>query len=641
MFPTPCNDPTSLQLLAAYRGIVVGVQRDSAAAQCIELLGGGLSKDQLRWIYSTFTFRQLVAYEWDASSVPFSDDDDSTHLWSELHENCTNTEILVAYEEAGAGYVDAMDYLYDHIVKSPGETARKSPLANLTSREALSDYMQGSDNGGAIAIFHLHDTLSKEFQDRGLLNIGIMNKDGNVIKPSSKTFDSETYPLLKKVTIGLVREAAALNATRPFLEFGYSAEGTQILKGLGYWPIEEWKKHSVYTRLGSHLGLSVKDIQPYCNEANLEIAGGNTVLPVVRAWKDMYTVGCPTDISLEGGRASDGARRVCSRPDVRDAVDVGMMSRDFNYEKEAVPRAGTPFVYDCLGDNSISAVQIDVGLDGIAVILTNGSVGEQCVRLLGGLTMDQLRWIYSNYSDSELENSGWDPSSLANSDFDSNTHLWSELDERCAAEEIELVGDKRGEGTFTGFWKAVLTDHDNGEVIPDNRPSPYIEAFGADTLQYLLTGRPNAIAFGGYHFYVATQDVFWAAPLALEPAGPFVAPTEGTIGDRTYPLSRGMFIVIRNTDHVLKNVLPFIQFGFDHPELIRTTGYAPLADDRAKEMILRLSQGAYTVKDTEQDSDGQGMMSVGMIVGIVVASLVGAVLVIVTARYILGRVYSI
>ena len=238
---------------------MVGVKRDSAAAQCIELLGGGLSKDQLRWIYSAFSFRQLIAYEWDPSSVPFSDDDDSTHLWSELHENCTNTEILVAFEEAGAGYVDAMDYLYDHIIKSPGETARTSQLSNLTSSEALSDYMQA--NGGAIAIFHLHDTLSQEFQSRGLLNIGIMNRDGDVIKPSSKTFDSETYPLLKKVTIGLVREAEALNSTRPFLEFGYSADGTEILKGLGYWPIEEWKKHAVYTRLGSRLGLSVKDIQ--------------------------------------------------------------------------------------------------------------------------------------------------------------------------------------------------------------------------------------------------------------------------------------------------------------------------------------------------------------------------------------------
>lgn len=35
----------------------------------------------------------------------------------------------------------------------------------------------------------------------------------------------------------------------------------------------------------------------------------------------------------------------------------------------------------------------------------------------------------------------WDPKSLKNNDFDSSTHLWSELDNRCAHDEIHLTGD--------------------------------------------------------------------------------------------------------------------------------------------------------------------------------------------------------
>jgi ABC-type phosphate transport system substrate-binding protein len=268
----------------------------------------------------------------------------------------------------------------------------------------------------------------------------------------------------------------------------------------------------------------------------------------------------------------------------------------------------------------MSAVQIEVGLDGIAVVFAVGSAGEKCVRLLGGLTMDQLRWIYSSYTDSELEKTGWDPACLANNDFDPNTHLWSELDERCADEEIELVGDKRGEGTFVGFSDMTFADSKHGEVVADNRPSPYVEAYGSDALQYLLTGREGAVAFVGNHFYVATQDVFWAAPLTRKAGGTFVAPSEATIGDRTYPLSRSMFIVIRNTAKVLSNVLPFVQFGFDHPELIRTTGYAPLDDDRVKEMILRLSQGPFTV-NTEEDSEEGGKSSLGLILGILAICL--------------------
>ncbi len=102
-------------------------------------------------------------------------------------------------------------------------------------------------------------------------------------------------------------------------------------------------------------------------------------------------------------------------------------------------------------------------------------------------------------------------------------------------------------------------------------------------------------------------------------------------------------MVIRNTAKVMSKVLPFVQFGFDHPELIRTTGYAPLDTDRAKEMILRLSQGPYTVNITEAESDEEGMSSVGLIVGSVVAGLTAVVLAILTAKYrcFLGRDYSI
>jgi len=561
------------------------------------------------------------------------DEDDNTHLWSELHENCTDEEIVLAVEEAGDGNADAMDYVYEHIVRSPGETMRDH-FSSATSLEELRDYMQA--NGGAISIFHLYDTLSKEYQSRDIISVGIKNKDDELIMPSSMTFESEIYPFLKKITIGLVKDDTALKSTRPFFEFGYSTSGTEILKRLGYWPIENWKRHSMYCRLGSDLGISIKEIQEYCHETSddtdlaIYISGGNTVLPIIRVWKDLYTIGCPMDVRLEGGRSSDGARLVCSSRDSGEHVDVGMMSRDFNPDTEAKPREKTPFVYDCLGDQSTSAIQVEVGIDGIVISLAIGSEGEECVRHLGGLTMDQLRWMYSSYNDTELENSGWDPSCLSNNDFDSSTHLWSEIDPRCADTEIELVGDKRGEGIFTGFLEMVLLDFSNGETVADKRPSPYVEAYGADALIYLLSGRKGAVGFGGYHFYAAHEDVLWAVPVAHRAIGPFVEPSETSIGDQTYPISRQMFLAVENHPDVLKKVIPFVKFGYDHPEFIRSTGYAPLDQSRAKAMILRLNQGPYNVSGTEEKEQGQS--NAGLIVGIFFACSVVIALVIVGIR---------
>ncbi len=65
----------------------MATSKDGVAAQCLKLLGGGLSKDQLRWMYSSLSVNELIAEGWDPSSVPFLDEDDDTHLWSEMQEN--------------------------------------------------------------------------------------------------------------------------------------------------------------------------------------------------------------------------------------------------------------------------------------------------------------------------------------------------------------------------------------------------------------------------------------------------------------------------------------------------------------------------------------------------------------------------
>lgn len=88
LLPTCCP----LQVLAGYHGLTIAVSKDSVAEQCMALLGHALSTDQLCWIALLYNAKHLMAVgSWDALSVPFPDDDDSTHLWSEeLHENCTD-----------------------------------------------------------------------------------------------------------------------------------------------------------------------------------------------------------------------------------------------------------------------------------------------------------------------------------------------------------------------------------------------------------------------------------------------------------------------------------------------------------------------------------------------------------------------
>jgi ABC-type phosphate transport system substrate-binding protein len=627
------NSRCHLQLHLAQEGISLGTSANGAAAECIKLLGGGLSNDQLRWIYSSFDTAELIANGWDPSSVPFLDDNDNTHMWSELNENCTSNEIVLSAEASSNGTSwDAFDFFTQHVLSSRGETSRD--YFSSEDADEVDSFVHA--NGNAITVTHLFDMISADFQDRHLLAIGVADDEGNVVMPSAKMFEDEKYPLLKKVNFAMVNRPEALALTRPFLEFGLSDEGTDILKQSGYWPIRDWEKLTMYTRLQSERGLDVEGIKTSCGPENghISIGGSDTVLPVAHVWSEIYKLGCPYDIEINGGGSSVGAGRICGNPEMGTAVDVGMMSRDFALDETV--ETETEFLHSCLkGDDTRSVIQIDVALDGITVMFPIGGEGELCVIMLDGLTMDQLRWIYSSYTDEKLEQTGWDPRSLKSSDHDSRTHLWSELDSRCAEEEIQLAGDYWNDGSFTSFSEQILPDIANGEMIADTRPKPYVEAYGFDVLKYMLEHH-DAISYVGYHYYFEHRDVFWAAPIeSSSGSNLFVTPSEDTIKDRSYPLVRSIFMNLLNDEDALRDAVPLLKFGFSRPDLISSSGYVPILGNHRSQMLKRMNDAPYDVLGIEDDVGGSS--SVGMIVGVVAAALVLVILVVVGVTIIKRR----
>ena len=106
---------------------------------------------------------------------------------------------------------------------------------------------------------------------------------------------------------------------------------------------------------------------------------------------------CDVEITVEGGGSSNGAGRVCGEEERGTPVDIGDMSREWK-DTEAVERDG--YVYECLvGDTTRSAIQVDVAIDGLTVAVSHDGYASDCIALLGGLTTDQLRWIFSSYDE--------------------------------------------------------------------------------------------------------------------------------------------------------------------------------------------------------------------------------------------------
>jgi ABC-type phosphate transport system substrate-binding protein len=182
-------------------------------------------------------------------------------------------------------------------------------------------------------------------------------------------------------------------------------------------------------------------------DGSFSIAGSSTVLPIAMLWAEGYSAICTgTEITVESGGSSAGAARVCADETSGTPVEIGDMSRPW---KDTEATAAGDGVYNCVvGDTSRSAIQIDVAIDGLSVATQTGGAGNLCIESLGGLTTDQLRWIFSSYGEVALIASGWDVSALANSDGDDTTHLWSELSADCPAVEIMISGPDSESGTY-------------------------------------------------------------------------------------------------------------------------------------------------------------------------------------------------
>lgn len=245
----------------------------------------------------------------------------------------------------------------------------------------------------------------------------------------------------------------------------------------------------------------------------------------------IYQIACAVEF-LEIGRdgSSAGAGRVCGNLEKGTPTDIGNMSRPWR-PSEAVTDGSNDFLYNCQkGDEDRSAIQIDVARDGVAIVAKRDGPSGKCIDLLGGLTMHQLRWIFSSYSDSELEATGWDPSSLKNSDGNSATHLWSEIDERCDRVEIRLAGVDATRGTHEIVSEAIFQDHSNGESFGANRPFGYFESNSHEDLVEFLNDYEEAITYTSYTFFYEFGSSLTAAALEHE-TGIFVAPTYESIGD--------------------------------------------------------------------------------------------------------------
>ena len=320
----------------------------------------------------------------------------------------------------------------------------------------------------------------------------------------------------------------------------------------------------------------------------ITIAGSTTVQPIADAWGAAYDAQCGATVIVQGGGSSDGAKRVCRVTGAGTSVNIGTMSRPWKTTEATVGVDG--FTYRCVIGTVPSVVQIEVAIDGIVVILKKGSLPAKCITALGGLTFNQLRWVFSSYTDSQLKNNGWPANTLANSDGNSSTHLFSELSKSCPKTEIKLTGPTSVFGTHTYFLETILTNNTNGETFATNRPIG-ARYFGTTTdtatINRVKNDATNAtIGYVSYNAYNKVSTTVSA--VSLKKSGAYIAPTSTSIAAGTYPLSRRIYMNVLVLS--ASRTKAFIEYGMSAMGTanVTATGFSPIPPARRVIMKTRL-----------------------------------------------------
>ena len=335
-------------------------------------------------------------------------------------------------------------------------------------------------------------------------------------------------------------------------------------------------------------------------QKTINIAGSSTVFPVASAWGQAYsTANEDYTVTVAGGGSGAGASKVCSTD--ADSVNIGDMSRGWKDSEATVGADG--YTYSCV-NTDVTITQLVVAYDGLSVVMKKGGAADQCVTDMGGLSMAQLRWIFSDWSEEDLANheeGGLNMSSTTPNNDDDGLREWGDLHDStaCPDQEIKLWGADSDSGTYEYFGEQVFCKKCFADADPVAESFDSARGYqnSADDNQIVngLTGDEYAIGYFGFAYYEENANELSVAAIAnndthgVQDAGDAVAPESSTVADGSYaPLSRYIYMNVNNNDWDL--VRDFFEYGFSEEGMdqVADVGYVPLPPDMLAEMKARL-----------------------------------------------------
>jgi phosphate transport system substrate-binding protein len=266
----------------------------------------------------------------------------------------------------------------------------------------------------------------------------------------------------------------------------------------------------------------------------IEVDGSSTVGPFVTAGAEEFQAqnsGVQVTVGISG--TGGGFERFCA-----GETDISNASRPIKDDEE-VP---------ICEQNGIEYTELQVANDGIAVVANTENDWVDC------LTVDQLRAI-------------WEPKSKVDS--------WKDVDPSFPDEKLTLAGPGTDSGTFDFF-----TDQINGEEGASR--TDYQATEDDNVIVQAVQGDKGGLGYFGLSYFEQNQDAL--KDIQVDGGSGCVTPSVETVQDGSYtPLSRPLFIYVKNESLAKPEVKAFVQYLLDNQQTIAEASlFVPMTDEQAQ-----------------------------------------------------------
>jgi phosphate transport system substrate-binding protein len=278
----------------------------------------------------------------------------------------------------------------------------------------------------------------------------------------------------------------------------------------------------------------------------VKIDGSSTVFPIAEAVAEEFQISKRGKVRVTVGIAGTGGgfKRFC-----RGETDISNASRPIlKEEMEACRAAG------------IKYMELPVAFDALTVVVN-----------------PQNTWVTS-LTVADLKKM-WEPGAQG------RVKTWNQVRPEWPAQPLMLFGPGADSGTFDYFTEAV-----NGKAKASR--GDYTASEDDNVLVQGVEHNRNAIGYFGFAYYIGHKDKMRAVTI-VNPKGQAVGPSIEAVNNGSYnPLSRPLFIYVRDTAAQRPEVKEFIQFYLtEGADLAKEVGYVPLPPQAYKLALQHFNSG--------------------------------------------------